>query len=104
MVFVGEERYLCSFNYSVSGHPEQEPLKQHPRRPFTAALDVVASSVHFKLKYHNLHGEPTILHANLEAAKKMYHALERDQGKGPTMEIDVTFLIWLSKRLKDLDS
>lgn len=39
-------------------------------RPFTTSLDPMASLVHLKLKFHNLHGELVIVNANLEGAKK----------------------------------
>lgn len=45
-------------------------------RPFAAALDIVASPVHLKLKFHNLHGEPVIINVNLEGEKLIYHALQ----------------------------
>lgn len=43
--------------------------------PFTAMLDVVASLIHLKLKYHNIQGESTTINAYLERAKWIYRAL-----------------------------
>lgn len=61
-------------------------------RPFTVALNVVASPVHKNIKYHNIHGEPATLCADLEADKKIHHALQMDQEEGKTMEFNVTYL------------
>lgn len=57
-------------------------------------LEIVASHVHLRRKYHNLHGEPAVSHFDLETDKKIHHALLRDLGGGTTMEINMAFLIW----------
>lgn len=44
-------------------------------RPFAIVLDVVASLVHLKVKYHNLKGELVTINGDLEGAKKIYQAL-----------------------------
>lgn len=46
--------------------------------PFTATLDNVASPVYLKLKYHNLHGELTILLTDLEVVKMIHNTLQQD--------------------------
>lgn len=38
-------------------------------------LDVVASLVHLKLKYHNLHGELAIINIDLEGENRIYQVL-----------------------------
>lgn len=72
----------------------QNPLQLPLGRPFTTTLDIVVSPVHLKLKYQNLHREPVILRADLEVAKKIHHALQKDQEEGLNMEINMTFLKW----------
>lgn len=57
--------------------------------PFATTLDVIASQVHLKLKFHNLHGEKIIVNVDLEGEKRIYQALEQDQGESNTMEVDV---------------
>lgn len=63
-------------------------------RPFTSVLDGVASPMHLKLKYPNLHGELVILSVDLEWAKKIHRALQRDQGESIVMEINVESLTY----------
>lgn len=62
--------------------------------------DIMASSVHLKIKYHNLHGEPTIINIYIEGAKIIYQALQRDQGEGIAMEINMASL---SSKLRDMN-
>lgn len=61
-------------------------------RPLAATLDIVALSVHLKLKYHNLQGESAIINADLEGEKRIYQALQKVQGEGIAMEINVASL------------
>lgn len=58
-------------------------------RPFAVALDVVASLVHLKLFFHNLHGEPITINLNLKGAKRIYQVLQQDQKEIKAMEINV---------------
>lgn len=46
---------------------------------FTSSLDVVASSIHLKLKFHNLHSELITHNVDLAGAEKFYQALQQDQ-------------------------
>lgn len=55
-------------------------------------LDVVASIVHLKLKYHNLQGKLTIINTDLEGAKIIFQALLQDQREGEAMDINVASL------------
>lgn len=50
-------------------------------------LDSVASSIHLKLKYHNVRWQLTIVISSLEGKKIIYQALQKDQGEGVAMEI-----------------
>lgn len=59
---------------------------------FAAILDAIASLIHLKLKYHNFPREPTIINADLKGTKIIYQALQRDQGDGVAMEINVASL------------
>lgn len=54
-------------------------------RPFATILDVGASSVYLKLKYHNLQGESVTINVNLKGAKRIYKALQQYQGEGVAM-------------------
>lgn len=53
----------------------------------------MASLVHLKLKYHNMHEEPTIISDDLSRVKRIYNALQQDQkeGEAKAMEINVAF-------------
>lgn len=62
-------------------------------RSSVATSDIVASSVHLKLKYHNLQGEPTIINGDLKWGKIIYQVLQQDQRKGLLMEINMSSLI-----------
>lgn len=41
-------------------------------RPFAAILDVVASHVYFKIKYHNVHNEPMNICVDLSIAWRIH--------------------------------
>lgn len=43
-----------------------------------ATLDIIASLVHFKMKYHNVHDEPITINVELTEAKGIYQALQQD--------------------------
>lgn len=66
MLFVGEERDLRSIYTQFLVIPCKSIYNFIMGRTFTVVLDFVASLVHLKLKYYNLHEEPTDLHVNLE--------------------------------------
>lgn len=61
---------------------------------FVETLDAVASSVHLKLKCHNVKDEPMTISTNISRAKRFYKALQHDQkeGEGKVMEINVASL------------
>ena len=63
-------------------------------------LDVIASLVHLKLKYHNLQGEPTRIYAYLEVAKRIYEAIQKDQGESMALELKVISIIWKLNRMR----
>lgn len=42
---------------------------------FLVALDVVASSVHLKIKHHNDFGRPVVVKVNLRKANRIYEAI-----------------------------
>lgn len=54
-------------------------------RPFVAIMDVGASSVYLKLKYHNLQGGPVTINVDLKGEKRIYQALQQYQGEGVAM-------------------
>lgn len=60
--------------------------------PFTVMLDVVTPMVHLKLKYHNLQEELITINVDLEGAKRIYQALQKDQEEYMAMEINVASL------------
>lgn len=41
-------------------------------------LDIIASLVHFKMKYHNIYDEPIAINVELTEAKGIYQALQHD--------------------------
>lgn len=55
---------------------------------FTKTLDGVASLVHLKVKFHNLHDEPIIVNVDLVGAKKTLLNLQ-DQKKGENKAIEI---------------
>lgn len=57
------------------------------------ALDAVASLVHLKLKFNNLHGEPITINSDLEGVKRIYQEVYKDQGKCKVREINITSLV-----------
>lgn len=57
--------------------------------------------VHFKLKFHNINGEPVTVNVNLSRAKKYIISLAvRPERRGKSMEIEV---ISLTSQLKDMN-
>lgn len=67
--------------FRIIRHPLQEHLQLHfGKTLLIATLDVVASLMHLKLKYHNLTGEPITINSNLKGETRIYEALQRDQG------------------------
>lgn len=44
-------------------------------RPFFAALDAVASTIHLKMKYHNDFGKPVIIWGVLRGSPKIHEAI-----------------------------
>lgn len=58
-------------------------------RPFATMLNVVASPMHLKLKYQNLQGEMATIKADIDGKKRIYQALQKDQGEGVAMDINV---------------
>lgn len=59
----------------------------------TTTLDALTLSTHLKLKHYNLQGDPVTINVNLEGEKRIYQALQRDQGEGKLMEINMTSII-----------
>lgn len=58
-------------------------------------LDVVASLVHLKMKYHNVHGEPVTICDDLSIAQKVHNTFHRDpdgKSKDNAMEVNVARL------------
>lgn len=47
-------------------------------RPFATTLDTVASSVHPKLKYHNVHDKSVMISAGLSGVKRIYKDFNQD--------------------------
>lgn len=41
-------------------------------KPFVTILNVIPSSVHLKVKFHNLHGEPIMGNVDLIRIKRIY--------------------------------
>lgn len=68
---------------------------------FASTLDVVASPIQLKLKYHNVHDKSVIININILGEKWIYKALQQHQkeGEAKAMEINVSSLI---KQLKDM--
>lgn len=92
MVFVGEGIDIRLINTQFLVFPCRSLYNCILCRPFTITLDIVASSVHLKLKYHKLHGELVVLLADLEATRKIHNTLQQDQGENSAMEINMTSL------------
>lgn len=70
--------------------------------PFAVTLDALASPVHLKLKYHNVHDEVVTISVDLSIAKRIYKAFEHDlkEGEDSVIKINVASLIG---KLKDMD-
>lgn len=47
-------------------------------KPLTTMIDAMASPVNLKLKYHNMHDEPTIINVGFSKAQQIYKALQQD--------------------------
>lgn len=64
-------------------------------RPFIAALNVMGSPIHLKLKFHNRQGGPITVKTGLSGAKRIYRALKHDQKEEEckSMNISITSLI-----------
>lgn len=69
-------------------------------RPYAETLDVLASLVHLKLKYHNFHDDLVKINVSLSKAdlRSTTHILEGRWRK--TMEIDMATLF---RQLRDMD-
>lgn len=67
--------------------------------PVAVTLNVVASLVHLKLKFHNLHNESVMIKVGLEGAKRIYQELQQDWGECKVMEINVSSLAILLKSM-----
>lgn len=94
MVPMGDKRYLRSINMQFLVIPCKSLYNCVLGRPFTATLDIVASPIYLKLKYRNLHGDPTVLCVVLEASKRIHHVMPKDQVEAKTIEINVISLIY----------
>lgn len=57
-------------------------------RLFIATLDIVASMVYLKIKYHKLQGNPLIINVDLDGVKRIYQALQLDHKECKEMEIN----------------
>lgn len=59
------------------------------------------SSLHLKIKYHNVYDETITISADLFEAKKNYNTMQQDQkeGDGKAMKTNVASMI---KKLKDM--
>lgn len=77
----------------MSYYSLQECLQLYPVKVIATTLDVVASFVHLKHKYHNLQGEPVTINADLEGVRRIYQSLYKYQGEGMAMDINVASLI-----------
>lgn len=77
---------------TVLSCPLQKCLQLILGRPFTTTLDVVASLIHIKLKFHSLYNELAIVNTDLKGGKKIYQALQQDQIDNKAMEINVAYL------------
>lgn len=58
-------------------------------------IDAVASPIHLKLKYYNVHDELVTICANLFGTKRIHKALQCDQNNdmGKAMEINIASFI-----------
>lgn len=55
-------------------------------------MDIVASLVYLKHKYHNIQGESFTINSDLEGQQRIYQALQKDQGEGVSIKINITSL------------
>lgn len=64
-------------------------------------LNVVASLVHLKMKYHNVHDEPVTICDDLSRAQKIHNTFHRDlDGKSKDNAIEVN-MARLNERLRE---
>lgn len=90
MVTLGEVRDTMTVDLKCLVVPNKNVYNCILERPFTTTLGIVASLVHMKMKYHNIHDEPVTICVNLYEAlkidKALYHRQKttlvmRDKGK-----------------------
>lgn len=102
MVILGEGRDIRTVYIKFIGIPYRSAYNCILGRSFITMMDVVASLIHLKFKYHNIHDELEMICADLFGAQIINKALQRDQkrkDKEKVMEISVASL---TKQLKEM--
>lgn len=93
MIYMGEGKYVWTLNSQFLLVPCKNVYNCILITHFTSILEVVASPVHLKLKFQNLHNEPITVNVYLQEAKRIYQLLQQDQGEYDAMEINVASLL-----------
>lgn len=75
MIFKGEGRNIRIVDSRFLVVPCKNVYNLILSKPFAAALDIVASSIILKLKFHNLHSELVTINVDLEGVKRTYQSL-----------------------------
>lgn len=75
MISLRNEEDIWTVNLKFSIVPYKSIYSCILGKPFDAMLDVVASLVHPKLKYHNLQGDSITINFDLKGEKRIYQAL-----------------------------
>lgn len=79
MVTLGEIRDTRTFDLQFLWISSRSIYDRILGRPFTEMLNVVASLVHLKLKYHNVYDESTMICVNPYKAQRIHKFIHRDQ-------------------------
>lgn len=65
-------------------------------------MDVMASPIHLKLKYHNFHNEPITIYGDLSGARRIHKDLQRDQNGKDNEKVMEINMASLTKQLKEM--
>lgn len=81
MITLGERRDFRTFNAQFMFVSCKSVYNYILDIPFSMTLDVVASLVYLKFKYHNVHDEPTMIKVELLGVKHIHNTLYSTQKK-----------------------
>lgn len=72
MVTLGERRDIKNFDSLFLVIPCMSVYNFILGRPFVVTMDAMASLIHHKLKYRDIHDEPTTIDIDLYGVKRIY--------------------------------